>query len=52
MRSARRIGQRIMMLHEGRIYVTGTPDELFQSSDPVVHRFVNGISDPKEEFLT
>jgi phospholipid/cholesterol/gamma-HCH transport system ATP-binding protein len=51
MRSARRIGQRIMMLHEGRIYVTGTPDELFQSSDPVVHRFVNGISDPKEEWF-
>ena len=48
MRSARRIGQRILMLHEGRIYVAGTPDELFQSTDPVVHRFVNGISDPKE----
>jgi len=48
MRSARRIGQRIMMLHQGRIYVTGTPDELFQSTDPVVHQFVNGISDPRE----
>lgn len=48
MRSARRIGQRILMLHEGRIYVAGTPDELFQSTDPVVHRFVNGIADPKE----
>jgi phospholipid/cholesterol/gamma-HCH transport system ATP-binding protein len=51
MRSARRIGQRIMMLHEGRIYVTGTPDELFQSTDPVVHRFVNGISDPKADLF-
>jgi phospholipid/cholesterol/gamma-HCH transport system ATP-binding protein len=48
MRSARRVGQRILMLHQGRIYVTGTPDELFSSADPVVHQFVNGISDPKQ----
>jgi phospholipid/cholesterol/gamma-HCH transport system ATP-binding protein len=44
MRSARRVGQRIVMLHEGRIYTEGTPDEIFASTDPVVHRFVNGIS--------
>ncbi len=48
MRSARRIGQRILMLHQGRIHFSGTPDEIFQSKDPVVFRFVNGISDPKE----
>lgn len=48
MRSARRIGQRILMLYNGRIHFTGTPDEVFQSKDPVVYRFVNGISDPKE----
>ncbi len=48
MRSARRIGQRILMLHQGRIHFSGTPDEIFQSRDPVVYRFVNGISDPKE----
>jgi len=48
MRSARRIGQRILMLYHGRIHFTGTPDEVFQSKDPVVYRFVNGISDPKE----
>jgi phospholipid/cholesterol/gamma-HCH transport system ATP-binding protein len=48
MRSAARIGQRIVMLHEGRIYAGGTPDEIFKSTDPIVHRFVNGISDPKE----
>jgi len=48
MRSARRIGQRILMLHQGRIHFTGTPDEIFQSKDPVVYRFVNGISDSKE----
>jgi phospholipid/cholesterol/gamma-HCH transport system ATP-binding protein len=44
MRSARRVGQRIVMLHEGRIYVEGTPDEIFGSKDPIVHNFVNGIS--------
>lgn len=44
MRSARRVGQRILMLHEGRIYVEGTPEEIFASTDPVVANFVNGIS--------
>lgn len=47
MRTTRRVGQRIFMLYQGRIYATGTPDEIFHSQDPVVHRFVNGISDPK-----
>ncbi len=51
MRSARRIGQRILMLHEGRIHFTGTPDAVFSAADPVVHRFVNGISDPKETYF-
>lgn len=51
MRSARRVGQRILMLHEGSIYVEGTPDEIFESSDPVVRQFVNGISDMKEHSL-
>jgi phospholipid/cholesterol/gamma-HCH transport system ATP-binding protein len=49
MRSARRVGQRIMMLHEKKIYATGTPDEIFASPDPVVRQFVEGVSDPKEQ---
>ena len=52
MRSARRLGQRILMLHNQQIYVTGTPDEIFNSQDPVVRRFVEGVSDPKERNLT
>jgi len=48
MRSARRIGQRILMLYHGRIHFAGTPDEIFQSKDPLVYRFVNVIYDPKE----
>lgn len=49
MRSTRRLGQRIMMLHERKIYATGTPDEIFNSKDPVVRRFVEGISDQPAE---
>ncbi|TAL05991.1 MAG: ABC transporter ATP-binding protein [Verrucomicrobia bacterium] len=48
MRSARRVGQRVMMLHQKRIHATGTPEEIFNSSDPIVQKFINGISDPKE----
>lgn len=48
MRSARRVAGRILMLHDGKIYANGTPDEIFQSEDPIIHRFVNGISDTKE----
>ena len=51
MRSARRLGQRIMMLHNQRIYATGTPDEIFNSQDPVVRQFIDGVSDPKELFF-
>ena len=49
MRSARRLGQRILMLHERKIYAAGTPDEIFQSKDPVVRQFIDGVSDPKEQ---
>jgi phospholipid/cholesterol/gamma-HCH transport system ATP-binding protein len=48
MRSACRIGRRILMLHDGRIYFSGTPEETMSSPDPVVSRFVNGISEVKE----
>ena len=48
MRSARRVGQRILMLHEGRIHADGTPEEIFNSTDPVVQQFVNGIADSEE----
>jgi phospholipid/cholesterol/gamma-HCH transport system ATP-binding protein len=51
MRSARRLGQRIMMLHNQRVYATGTPEEIFQSEDPIVRRFIEGVSDPKELYF-
>jgi len=37
-----------VMLHEGRIQAGGAPAELFNSEDPVVRRFVQGISDLRE----
>jgi phospholipid/cholesterol/gamma-HCH transport system ATP-binding protein len=49
MRSARRVGQRIMMLHGKKIYATGTAEEIFNSTDPIVRHFIDGVSvDPKE----
>lgn len=51
MRSTRRVGQRILMLHDQRIYATGTPEEIFNSRDPIVKRFVEGVSDPKELYF-
>jgi phospholipid/cholesterol/gamma-HCH transport system ATP-binding protein len=49
MRSARRVGQRILMLHEKRIYAAGQTEQFFQSQDPIVRRFIDGISIAKEE---
>jgi phospholipid/cholesterol/gamma-HCH transport system ATP-binding protein len=51
MRTARRVGQRILMLYNHRLYRSGTADEIFNSTDPVVHRFVNGISVPTEDLV-
>ena len=51
MRSTRRLGQRIMMLHNQRIYATGTLNEIFNSQDPIVRQFVEGVSDPKELYF-
>src|SRR6266566_959230 len=48
MRSARRLGQRILMLHDRKIHATGTAEEIFNSKDPIVRRFIDGVSDPKE----
>jgi len=47
MRSARRLGQRILMMHNKKIYAAGTPEQIFQSQDPVVKQFIDGVADPK-----
>ena len=48
MRSARRIGQRIIYLREGQVYLDAPADEVFNSKDLLVRRFVNGEADLKE----
>jgi phospholipid/cholesterol/gamma-HCH transport system ATP-binding protein len=51
MRTARRVGQRVMMLHDKRIYASGTPEEIFASRDAVVRQFIDGVADAKENVL-
>jgi phospholipid/cholesterol/gamma-HCH transport system ATP-binding protein len=46
MRTARRVGQRVLMMHDKRIYATGVPEEFFASQDPIVRQFVDGVADP------
>lgn len=50
-RSMRRVGDRIIMLANGKVYANGKPEDIFASADPLVHQFVNGISDAKEQLF-
>lgn len=47
MRSARRVGNHVFMLHNKKIYAHGTPDEIFASKDAIVRQFIDGVADPK-----
>jgi phospholipid/cholesterol/gamma-HCH transport system ATP-binding protein len=49
MRSARRLGQRILMLHAKKIYAAGTANEIFESKDPIVRQFIEGVAETKED---
>jgi len=42
MASANKVADRIVMLHEGRIIIDGTPAEIQQSRDPRVQSFIHG----------
>jgi len=44
MTSAYKVADRMVMLHEGRMVFSGTPDETRASTDPVVRQFVQGSS--------
>ncbi len=48
MRSARRVGNHVFMLHNKKIYAHGPPEELFASQDAVVRQFIDGVADAKE----
>jgi phospholipid/cholesterol/gamma-HCH transport system ATP-binding protein len=40
-----KIGDRIAMLHDGRIRASGTPEEIKNTEDPVVRQFITGSAD-------
>jgi phospholipid/cholesterol/gamma-HCH transport system ATP-binding protein len=45
MRSAYHIGDRIAMLHEGRIHAVGTPEEIQATVDPALRQFIEGSAE-------
>lgn len=40
MRLAKKLGDRILFLHEAKVLFFGTPDEMWQSKDPVIRQFL------------
>ena len=46
--SAYMIAHKIAYLHAGSIYYEGTPEEIQKSKDPLVQKFVQGISDKED----
>lgn len=45
MQSVRKVADRVVMLHNGRIIYSGTVADLEQTADPVVRQFINGEID-------
>ena len=48
MHSAFKIADRIVMLSEGHLIADGTPDQIRDSQDPIVHHFVTGQATEEE----
>ena len=44
MTSAYKIADRIAMMYNGKIIINGTPDEIKNAKDPIVHQFITGAS--------
>jgi len=44
MTSAYKIGDRIAMMYRGKIIGDGTPKEIQNSDNPIVHQFINGLA--------
>jgi phospholipid/cholesterol/gamma-HCH transport system ATP-binding protein len=45
MKSAYKIADRIAMLYQGKIIEVGTPEEIRNSSNPMVQQFIEGRSE-------
>ncbi len=39
--SVKKVADKIAMIHEGKIYYTGTPDEIHNSDDKIIQEFIN-----------
>jgi phospholipid/cholesterol/gamma-HCH transport system ATP-binding protein len=48
MNSAFKIANRIVMLHEGKLIIDGSPEQIKNSDNPIVRRFVVGEADERE----
>ena len=48
MQSAFKIGDRIVMLHEGKIIIQGTPQQIQASDNPIVKQFISGEASEEE----
>jgi len=48
MHSALKVADRIVMLHEGKLIFDGTAEDIRNSDDPIVQRFVNGEAGDEE----
>ncbi len=48
MRCARRLGQRIIYLREGQVYLDASAEEVFNTEDELVGKFIRGEADLKE----
>jgi phospholipid/cholesterol/gamma-HCH transport system ATP-binding protein len=46
--SAFKVADRMVMLHEGRVRLEGTPEAFRTTDDPVVQRFLRGEASPEE----
>jgi phospholipid/cholesterol/gamma-HCH transport system ATP-binding protein len=46
MKSAAEVGDRILMLNDGRFLADGTPEQVLSTDQPAVRRFVQGIAEP------
>ena len=45
LQSAFRVGDRIAMMDQGRIVEVGTPEEMRQSTNPVVRSFIDAVEE-------
>lgn len=48
MNSAFKVGDRMVLLHDGKLIFDGTPEEIEKSEDPIVKRFIAGEASEQE----